>query len=137
MVSFGFATHHSAFSPTHNGATLLATGQIAKVEIATLNMQSSSELTLPNMASAPRPKKIRPSAEARLKPARRRDEVEVERPSEVPKSGRKKGGLMKRNVQRAKSDVQKRRTDTKRGKIARQVPASRRTNRRSLKKALQ
>jgi hypothetical protein len=70
--------------------------------MATLNMQSSSELTLPNMASAPRPKKIRPSAEARLKPARRREEVDVVRPREVPNRGRKKGGLQARTDERVK-----------------------------------
>lgn len=83
---------------TYKGVTLLATGQIAKVEIATLKRQSTSELTLPRSASAPRPKKIRPSAEARLKPARSRDEVEVERPMEVPKRGRKNGGLDEERV---------------------------------------
>lgn len=59
---------------THSGPTLPANGQIANVLTANPAMHNTSELREPKSASAPSPNVTRPNAEARLKPARRKDD---------------------------------------------------------------
>lgn len=95
LARLGFDCHLRA---THRGPTLPANGQITSVVRATVMSESTIELTLPNRLSAVRPKQIRPIAEARLNPARRSEDVVVLRPIEVPKSGRKNGGLQRGTV---------------------------------------
>lgn len=75
------------------GAKVPANGQIARVVMATEPRQRTRVFILPRRESAKRPKATRPNAEAKLKPARMRDDVEEDKPIELPKMGRKNGGL--------------------------------------------
>ena len=70
-----------------------------------------------------------------MKPARRSDEVEADSPIEVPKSGKKKGGLRWKSVT-VRSWESEQGTHTKSGKSAMAPPNSRRTKRESRKKLL-
>lgn len=75
--------HPSEERRTHNGPTLSATGQITNVLTPTSAKHVTTELTLPMSLSAKKPNAIRPTAEARLNPARMRAAVAGEREMEV------------------------------------------------------
>jgi hypothetical protein len=91
---------------------------MAKVETATDATHRASELTLPSMASAPKPNEMRPQAEAKFQPASRNEDDDGVRSIEVPKIGMKKGG-------------------TRSGKTPMELPKSNKTKRASLKSCLQ